>query len=579
MSNARASIEEEREYLKLFDRLNDRQLQSIVQVGSDFAQAAKVHKAAQEEKAKTEQYAREVEDYNKKLPQETEQYKEKLEKDNERVVELLAKKRVDEEKRTSLYKAELKKALEADIATLADKQRSKLELRRNLLKEYDSEMEKELDLIKNKHKEEEKRLLREYDEKKKLISHSLAEERRVQMEMAEFQHQQKMKQLQAMRDDQLQRALALEGQAQEGEKQRLNVQLEGITNFFSGESGRTRMRNVLGVVAGSLAVLYGFKVVSPLATQGLKRYLFRPQLVNKYYKNSALGTLLRQGSADSPNVILPKELQMRVDMISAGTRNTSLRNGLFGHMMLYGQPGTGKTLFAEQLARESKMDFAMMSGPSFDQFSARDAIVEIKKLFSWANTSRNGLLLFIDECDSFLEDRTTLSPDRVRVLNEFINQTGTESRKFMLVFETNRPSVLDPAVHSRITRSVHFLPPEEEEVRLLLKQYIDRYIVNEKPHVPFWRSVWQTVTGRKPRRISYEGLTDDVVEKMAVKMHEMQFVGRDISNTIIAMTQAAYASPTFAITEDLALRVVDEQVDKKLQERTAYSSFSAHREL
>jgi hypothetical protein len=86
-------------------------------------------------------------------------------------------------------------------------------------------------------------------------------------------------------------------------------------------------------------------------------------------------------------------------------------------------------MFAEKLARESKMDFALMSGPSFDQFKAPQAIVEIKNLFQWAQNSPRGLLLFIDECDSFLEDRSTLSPERVRVLNEFINQTGTESKK------------------------------------------------------------------------------------------------------------------------------------------------------
>lgn len=569
MSSARASIEEEREYLKLFDKLTDAQLQSVVQVGSDYARAAKVHKEAQEEKAKTEQYAKEMEAYMKKLPEETVQYQEKLEKDNERALELIRKKGVEEERRTARMQAQRKRELEAELEALAGKERAKLEMRRNLMKEYDTEMEKEINSIKEKHKEEEKKLLREYDEKKKLISHSLAEERRVQMEMAEFEHQQKMKKMQALRDDELNRALMMERQAQDGERQRLTVQLEGMTNFFSGEAGRTRMRNVLGVVAGSLAVLYGFKVVSPIATQALKSYLFRPQLVNKYYTNSALGSILRRKGPASPDVILPKDLQRRVDMISHGTRNTSLRGGLFGHMMLYGQPGTGKTLFAEQLARESKMDFAMMSGPSFDQFSTKDAIVEIKKLFSWANTSRNGLLLFIDECDSFLEDRTTLSPDRVRVLNEFINQTGTESRKFMLVFETNRPSVLDPAVHSRITRSVHFVPPEKEEVRQLLSQYIQRYIVDEKPHVPFWTNIWQTITGTRPKKLDHSGLTDDVVEKIANDMHKACFVGRDISNTVIAMTQAAYASPDFCISEELAFRVVDEQVDKKNQERTA----------
>ena len=121
-----------------------------------------------------------------------------------------------------------------------------------------------------------------------------------------------------------------------------------------------------------------------------------------------------------------------MERVIEGTKNTSSRGGLFGHILLYGKPGTGKTLFAEKLAQVSHMDFAVMSGPAFDQFKPHEAIAEIKNLFTWANRTNNGLLLFIDECDSFLEDRATLSPERVRVLNEFINQTGTESRKVSL---------------------------------------------------------------------------------------------------------------------------------------------------
>lgn len=74
-----------------------------------------------------------------------------------------------------------------------------------------------------------------------------------------------------------------------------------------------------------------------------------------------------------------------------------------------------------------------MSGPSFDQFTSAEAIVEIKNLFKWANSRTRGAILFVDEADTFLEDRSTLSPDRVRVLNEFINQTGTESKKVIFL--------------------------------------------------------------------------------------------------------------------------------------------------
>jgi ATP-dependent 26S proteasome regulatory subunit len=61
--------------------------------------------------------------------------------------------------------------------------------------------------------------------------------------------------------------------------------------------------------------------------------------------------------------------------------------------------GTGKTLWARSRAESSGLEFVSITGPAFDQFTSAEAIVEIKRLFKWANRSRKGLLLFVDEAE------------------------------------------------------------------------------------------------------------------------------------------------------------------------------------
>ena len=126
------------------------------------------------------------------------------------------------------------------------------------------------------------------------------------------------------------------------------------------------------------------------------------------------------------------------------------------------------------------MTFVVISGPSFDQFETGAAIQEIKNLFSWVRATKHGVLLFIDEADSFLEDRSTLHPHRVAVLNEWINQTGTENSQFMCVYETNRPELLDPAIQSRVSTSVEMTPPGEEELLKMVTLYVRKYVLKDR---------------------------------------------------------------------------------------------------
>ena len=81
-----------------------------------------------------------------------------------------------------------------------------------------------------------------------------------------------------------------------------------------------------------------------------------------------------------------------------GGNDSGERSAPYRNIMLYGPPGTGKTMFAKNMARNSGMDYAILTGGDVTPLG-RTAVTELHKLFDWATTSRRGLLLFVDEAD------------------------------------------------------------------------------------------------------------------------------------------------------------------------------------
>ena len=57
------------------------------------------------------------------------------------------------------------------------------------------------------------------------------------------------------------------------------------------------------------------------------------------------------------------------------------------------------------LAKHSGLEYAILTGGDIAPLG-RDGVTEVHKLFEWARTSRRGLLLFIDEADAFLRQRS-----------------------------------------------------------------------------------------------------------------------------------------------------------------------------
>ena len=74
------------------------------------------------------------------------------------------------------------------------------------------------------------------------------------------------------------------------------------------------------------------------------------------------------------------------------------------NLLLFGPPGTGKSLYAQHLAKFSNMEFALFSGSDIAPLG-NDAILEINHIFDWAESSKKGTILFIDEADALFRKR------------------------------------------------------------------------------------------------------------------------------------------------------------------------------
>lgn len=551
------AVESEREVLKLLADLPEKEFTKLMQASAEYANAYKSVYEAKKEEEKTKQLELEVKLKSKNEEETTQRKKLTLEAEKEAREQAHRHRKEIEENRTDEEKRRVDYQIEQDLKAQSEKTRLKLNARVEFDRLDANRFEREKAKAREKAELERQAKEDEFERQKKLMEHQLRIQSELEMQqeqqLAPFRLEEELKKHERLKEFHMEQAKQVQRIKSEFDLKQVSLQWDKAMQFFSGSEGRDRLLNFAALVGASAVSIYAAKALFPLVAKGLNNYFFQPKLVGKYRSASSRSTKL-------PKVIFNPELGKQMDSVVTSTRNTSSRGGLFGHLLLYGKPGTGKSLFAERLAKESGLDFAMISGPSFDQFEPGEAITQIKNLFTWANSSRHGVLLFVDEADSFLEDRSTLNRERVRVLNEWINQTGTESRKFMLVYETNRPDVLDPAVESRITRSVQFPPPSLAQVKELLTQYIDLYIRNEKPK----RKLGNFFVS--PPRLNAEALTTEKIDRIAEVISQHEFSGRDVTNLVISLSQTAYADPNFSLSEENIQTVVDAQVTKKKYE-------------
>jgi hypothetical protein len=133
----------------------------------------------------------------------------------------------------------------------------------------------------------------------------------------------------------------------------------------------------------------------------------------------------------------------------------ALRQHRSGTLLFHGIPGAGKTQFAEYLAVELDMPLIMKRASDILSKWVGESESNIAEAF--AEAEAEGAILFIDEADSFLRDRTLARAEwSVTQVNEFLQHL--ERSRGVVVCATNLMDDIDSAAMRRFTFKIEFLP-------------------------------------------------------------------------------------------------------------------------
>nr|DAD28536.1 TPA_asm: hypothetical protein HUJ06_030004 [Nelumbo nucifera] len=134
-------------------------------------------------------------------------------------------------------------------------------------------------------------------------------------------------------------------------------------------------------------------------------------------------------------------------------------------ILLYGPPGSGKTLIARAVANETGAFFFCINGPEIMSKLAGESESNLRKAFEEAEKNAPSII-FIDEIDSIAPKREKTNGEvERRIVSQLLTlMDGLKSRAHVIVIgATNRPNSIDPALRrfGRFDREIDIGVPDE----------------------------------------------------------------------------------------------------------------------
>ncbi|MBI4063865.1 MAG: ATP-dependent metallopeptidase FtsH/Yme1/Tma family protein [Elusimicrobia bacterium] len=162
-----------------------------------------------------------------------------------------------------------------------------------------------------------------------------------------------------------------------------------------------------------------------------------------------------------------EELQEIIEFLKNPQKFQRLGGRIPKGVLLYGVPGSGKTLLAKAVAGEAGVPFFTTSGSEFVEMFVGVGAARVRDLFEQARKTAPAVI-FVDELDAVGRHRFAGigggHDEREQTLNQLLVELdGFDTKEgLVLISATNRPDVLDPALlrPGRFDRHVNVPAPD-----------------------------------------------------------------------------------------------------------------------
>nr|CAD7401991.1 unnamed protein product [Timema cristinae] len=201
-------------------------------------------------------------------------------------------------------------------------------------------------------------------------------------------------------------------------------------------------------------------------------------------------------------------------------------------VLLYGAPGTGKTLLAGVVAHECGLKFISVKGPELLSKYIGASEEAVRNIFKKAQSAKP-CVLFFDEFDSLAPRRGHDSTGVTdRVVNQLLTQLdGVESLQGVWVIAaTSRPDLLDPALlrPGRLDRAVLCPLPDEDDRLSILKSLSRRLTLDADVDLKQLAAITKGFTGADLQAILYTAQLMTYDSKLSTTGEGMKYILPDL---------------------------------------------------